>query len=184
MLNFPQNEIIEKGSDTFIEIHKITAETLPKINKLNTSVLTDQEKRDLLAEIMGTRLDETTEISLPFRSDFGRNIQIGKEVFINTDVMFTDLGGIKIEDNVLIGPRANLISVNHPSDIGKRRGLILKSVHIKKNAWIGAGAIILPGVTVGENSIVAAGSVVTKNVPANVIIAGNPARIIKEIGDK
>lgn len=183
MINFPQDTVIEKGSDFYRKIHEITKETLPLINKLNTSTISDEEKRDLLEEILGEKIDETTEISLPFRLDFGRNIKIGREVFINTDVLFTDLGGIIIEDKVLIGPRANIITVNHPSDIEKRRGLILKSVRIKKNSWIGAGASIMPGVTVGENSIVAAGSVVTKDVPDNVVVAGVPAKIIKKIED-
>jgi acetyltransferase-like isoleucine patch superfamily enzyme len=90
------------------------------------------------------------------------------------------LGGINIEDNVLIGPKVNLITENHPTDPTQRKSLILQPIHIKNNAWIGAGATILPGVTIGENSIVAAGAVVNKDVPANTIVGGVPAKIIKE----
>ena len=95
--------------------------------------------------------------------------------------MFTDLGGITLEDNVLIAPRVNILTVNHPESPAERRGVILAPVTVKKNAWIGAGATILPGVTVGENAIVAAGAVVSKDVPANTIVGGIPAKVLKTI---
>ncbi len=94
---------------------------------------------------------------------------------------FTDPGGITLEEGVLIGPRATIISVNHPLAPAERRGLILKPVRIRKNAWIGAGATILPGVTVGENAIVAAGAVVSKDVPPNTAVGGVPAKILKTL---
>lgn len=92
-----------------------------------------------------------------------------------------DLGGIFIEDHVLIGPMSRIITVNHLVDPSQRRGLEVQAVRIKKNAWIGANVTVLPGVTIGENSIVAADSTVTKDVPANVIVAGTPAKVIKLI---
>ena len=95
--------------------------------------------------------------------------------------MMVDLGGITIEDDVLIGPGVYLISVNHQLDPHHRKELELKPVLIKKNAWIGAKATILPGVTVGENAVVVAGAVVTKDVPANTVVAGMPAKVIKKI---
>ena len=95
--------------------------------------------------------------------------------------MMVDLGGITIEDDVLIGPGVYLISVNHQLDPHHLKELELKPVLIKKNAWIGAKATILPGVTVGENAVVAAGAVVTKDVPANTVVAGMPAKVIKKI---
>jgi acetyltransferase-like isoleucine patch superfamily enzyme len=91
------------------------------------------------------------------------------------------LGGITVEDDVLIGPKVNIITENHPLDPSDRRALICKRVLIKRNAWIGAGATILPGITIGENSVVAAGSVVTKDVPDNVVVGGVPANIIKPL---
>ena len=91
------------------------------------------------------------------------------------------MGGITIEDNVLIGPKVNLITENHPLDPTDRRALICKPIVIKRNAWIGAAATILPGVTIGENAVVAAGAVVSKDVPANTIVGGVPAKIIKTI---
>ncbi len=93
------------------------------------------------------------------------------------------MGGITLEDEVLIGPRVNLITENHPLDPGDRRALVTKPIVIKRNAWIGAGATILPGVTIGENAVVAAGAVVSKDVPDDVIVTGIPARILKTIND-
>lgn len=95
--------------------------------------------------------------------------------------MFIDLGGIELEDNVLIGPEVKILSVNHPLDPKNRRGVILKSVKIRRNAWIGAGVTVCPGVTIGENSVIGAGSVVTKDVPSNTVYAGVPAKFIKNI---
>ena len=95
--------------------------------------------------------------------------------------MFVDLGGIVIEDHVLIGPMCRIITVNHFVEPKKRRGISVSSVKIEENAWLGANVTVLPGVIVGKNSIVAADSTVTKDVPENVIVAGTPAKIVKEI---
>ena len=107
--------------------------------------------------------------------------KIGKNVFINFDCVFLDLGGITIEDNVLLAPKVSLLTESHPLDPAQRQSLIPKPILIKKNAWIGPSATILPGVTIGENAVVAAGSVVTKDVPDNVVVAGIPATFIKKI---
>lgn len=165
----------------FQEIHKIVAENRPKIQALNTGCNSLEQIQAILSDIIGEKVDPTLSINLPFYTDFGKHISIGKNVFINMGVMLTDLGGIVLEDNVLLGPQVKILSVNHPIDSELRRGLILKPVIIKNNAWIGAGATILPGVTVGENAIVGANATVTKDVPANVIVAGTPAQVIKTI---
>ena len=147
---------------------------------LNTS--TDVEQiRTLLSEIIGSKIDKSTTIFIPFHTNFGRHIRIGKNVFINHACTFLDLGGITIEDDVQIGPKVNIITENHPVDPSQRKMLDLKSVLVKRNAWVGAAATILPGVTIGENAIVAAGAVVHKDVAANTIVGGIPARIIKSI---
>jgi acetyltransferase-like isoleucine patch superfamily enzyme len=117
---------------------------------------------------------------VPFHTNFGKHTTIGKNVFINHGCSFLDLGGITIEDEVLIGPKVSLITENHPVDPTNRKSLDLAKIVIKKNAWIGAGAIILPGVTVGENAIVAAGAVVNKDVADNTIVGGVPAIFIKK----
>jgi acetyltransferase-like isoleucine patch superfamily enzyme len=148
--------------------------------KLNASGKVE-EIRAILSEILGQSIDSSTTVLAPFSTNFGKHTTIGKNVFINHGCSFLDLGGITIEDDVLIGPQVKLVTENHPVDPSNRKSLDLKSIHIGKNVWLGAGAIILPGVTVGENSIVAAGAVVTKDVPSNTIVGGVPARVIKKI---
>lgn len=120
-------------------------------------------------------------IFTPIYINFGKHISIGKNVFINFDCTFLALGGITIEDDVLIGPKVSLITESHPLNPRDRKGLMAKPIHIKKNAWIGANATILPGVTIGENAVVAAGAVASKNVPDNTIVGGIPAKFIKNV---
>lgn len=147
---------------------------------LNASTTID-EMRERLSEIIESKIDISTTVFVPFHTNFGKHIKLGKNVFINHACTFLDLGGITIEDDVQIGPKVSLITENHPVDPSKRKHLDLKSIFIKRNAWIGAGATILPGVTVGENSIVAAGAVVNKDVPDNTIVGGVPAKTIRAI---
>lgn len=137
--------------------------------------------RHILSQITGIDIDETTVVFTPLYINYGKNTRIGKNVFINFDCVFLDLGGITIDDNVLIAPKVNLLSEGHPVAPAERQSLVPGKIHIKKNAWIGANATILPGVTIGENSIVAAGAVVSKDVPDNTIVGGIPATIIKSI---
>jgi acetyltransferase-like isoleucine patch superfamily enzyme len=139
------------------------------------------EIRNLLSQITGSEIDESVDVFTPLYINYGKHTKIGKNVFINFDCIFLDLGGITIDDGVLIAPKVCLLSEGHPIELENRHALVPKSIHIKKNAWIGAGATILQGVTIGENSVVAAGSVVSKDVPDNVIVGGTPAKIIKEI---
>lgn len=154
--------------------------TIELSSKLNASTNVD-EVRNILSEIIGEKIDESTTVFPPFHTNIGKSIQLGKNVFINHACSFLDLGGIIIEDDVMIGPRVNILSENHPVDISKRKTLVPGKVVIKRNAWIGAGATILPGITVGENSVVAAGAVVTKDVPENTVVAGVPAKAVKEL---
>ena len=120
------------------------------LQKLNNSVPSQEQIRQVLTSVTGHPIDDSVEIRLPIRSDYGANLKIGKNVFINSGVMLTDLGGISLADDVLVGPNVT----------------------------------ILPGVTVGKNAIVAAGAVVTKDVPANTIVAGIPARVIKQLDEE
>ena len=152
------------------------------LQQLNSRPASQREIRHILNDVTGQKIDDSVEIRLPIRSDYGANLKIGKQVFINSGAMFTDLGGIELEDKVLVGPNVTIISVNHPLYPEKCHGVELKAVLIKENAWLGANATILPGVTVGENAVVAAGAVVSKDVPANTVIAGVPAKVIKKIG--
>lgn len=145
------------------------------------STANPNEVRNLLSQITGSEIDESVAIFTPLYINYGKHTKIGKNVFINFDCVFLDLGGITIEDGVLIAPKVSLLSEGHGISSDQRHSLIPKPIHIKKNAWIGAGATILQGVTIGENSVVAAGSVVSKDVPDNVVVGGIPAKIIKEI---
>ncbi|WP_018615951.1 DapH/DapD/GlmU-related protein [Segetibacter koreensis] len=139
------------------------------------------EIRDLLSQITGSKIDESVAVFTPLYINYGKHTKIGKNVFINFDCVFLDLGGIIIEDNVLIAPKVSLLSEGHPISPNERQSLVPGRIHIKKNTWIGAGATLLPGVTIGENAVVAAGAVVSKDVPANSIVGGVPAKIIKSI---
>ncbi|MFA7617234.1 MAG: sugar O-acetyltransferase [Weeksellaceae bacterium] len=140
-----------------------------------------KEIRELLSQITATDIDESVDVFTPLYINYGKHTKIGKNVFINFDCTFLDLGGITIEDNVLIAPKVNILSEGHPVGPENRQALLVGHIHIKKNAWIGANATILPGVTIGENAIIASGAVVSKDVPDNVIVGGIPAKIIKTI---
>lgn len=151
------------------------------VQELNTGAYSKKRINRYVSEITGEQLDPTVSIKLPFCTDFGGNIHFGKHIILNRGVMLTDTGGIYIDDYVAIGPHASIITVNHLTDPDKRTILDVQPVHLKKNSWIGANAIVLPGVTIGENSIVGAGSIVTKDVPDNVVVVGSPAKVIKTL---
>ena len=146
---------------------------------LNTPEYAQLEERIQQNQLLVQELN--TEIRLPFYTDCGVRIHLGKRVFINSNCMFTDLGTITLEDDALIGPNVTLATVNHRRNPAERRHLDLAPIVIKRRAWVGANATITPGVTIGENAIVAAGAVVTKDVAANTIIGGIPARVIGRI---
>ena len=140
-----------------------------------------EEIMNLLRKITGFDVDATSMVFPPFQVNYGKNTRIGKNVFINFDCTFLDLGGITIDDHVMLGPKVSLLSEGHPISVNDRQSLTTGSIHIKKNAWIGANATILQGVTIGENAVVAAGSVVSKDVAANTVVGGIPAKVIKSI---
>lgn len=173
-------EPIRLNDPEYYKINEIVSRTIKLSQQLNASDNIDAV-RELLSEIIGIKIEESTTIFPPFYTNFGKFISIGKNVFINHACSFLDMGGITIEDEVLIGPKVNLITENHPIDTKDRRALITKPILIKKRVWIGAGTTILPGVTIGENSIIAAGAVVSKDVPDNVIVGGIPAKMIRNI---
>lgn len=149
------------------------------LNQMNKSS-NQEEIEQILSIILDTKVQDVT-VFTPLYINYGKHISIGKNVFINFDCTLLALGGITIEDDVLIGPKVSLITESHPLDPEQRKGLIGKPIHIKKNAWIGANATILPGVTIGENAVVAAGAVVSKDVPDNTIVGGIPAKFIKNV---
>ena len=177
-------ELISIHDPDYPKIYRLIKEAQRIIAEINTSYHTEDEIRRLFSELTGTAIDETTVICQPFYTDFGKNICLGKDVFINTACTFIDRGGIILEDHVLLGPNVNLITTNHSYNPSDRRSTISKPIRVCESAWIGACAIILPGVTIGKNAIVAAGSVVTKDVPADTVVGGNPAKFIKYISEE
>ena len=173
-------ELFRLDDPEYPKVLDVVNRTIRLSAELNASADVKQVRRKL-SEITCSEIDESTTIFAPFYTNFGRFIAIGKNVFINHACSFLDMGGITIEDDVLIGPKVNLITENHPLDPGNRKSLIATAILIKRNAWIGAAATVLPGVTIGENAVVAAGAVVNKDVPANTVVAGVPAKIVRRI---
>ena len=145
--------------------------------KLNHAMPFTDEYNALLKELFGNNLGEDSFVAAPINGSCISSMKIGKHVFINSNLLAMARGGITIEDEVQIAANVQLISNNH--DAYDRQVLTCKPVRIKKGAWIGAGASILPGVCVGKHAIVGAGSVVTKDVPDYAVAVGNPAKVIK-----
>lgn len=156
------------------EAQKLTSE-------LNNNYHEFDKRREIFSELINQELDEQFRVFTPFYTDFGKNIHLGKNVFINADCKFQDQGGIYIGDDTLIGHNVVLATLNHEEDPEKRGNLIAAPIKIGNKVWIGSNATILPGVTVGDGAIIAAGAVVTKDVEAKSIVAGVPAKFIRKV---
>jgi acetyltransferase-like isoleucine patch superfamily enzyme len=152
---------------------------------LNRLTFNDTDEiRALFSELIGRKVDESFLLIPPFYTAGGNEIRVGRNVFVNQNCTFYDLGGLDIGDDVMIGPNVSIITTGHPLEPSQRRAVTIgKPIAIERNVWIAAGATVIGGVTIGENSVVAAGSVVTKDVPPNALVGGNPARVIRLIGD-
>lgn len=159
-------------------------ETRRLVAELNGPYHTLEENRALLARIWGQELDASVRVFPPFYTAYGKKTRVGRDVFINFGCTFLDQGGITLEDGVFIGPGVKIATEYHPEEPELRQTLRVKPVTLRRNVWVGAGAIILPGVTVGENAIIAAGAVVTRDVPPDSIAAGVPATIKRKIAGK
>lgn len=174
-------ETVPMNDPEYSKIFEVASRTMKLSVELNRSANINLI-RQLLGEITGILLDDSSTVLAPFHINLGIFTRIGKNTFINHDCTFLDIGGITIEDDVLIGTKVSLITESHPLNPSERKALLVKPIVVKRNAWIGAGATILPGVTVGENAVVAAGAVVNKDVPNNTVVGGVPAKVIKTIG--
>ena len=152
---------------------------------LNRLTFNDADQiRALFSELIGKKVDESFVLIPPFYTAGGQEIRLGHHVFVNQNCTFYDLGGLDIADDVMIGPNVSLITAGHPIEPSQRHAATVGNpIMIQRNVWIAAGATIIGGVTVGENSVVAAGSVVTRDVPPNTLVGGNPARAIRSIAE-
>ncbi len=172
---------VQGGSEAHLFMHNVSQEALKITAEINGSYHEPMELRSLFSKLIGKPVDETFVLFPPFYTDCGKNITIGKNVFINMGCKFQDQGGIFIDDNALIGHNVVMATLNHAISPKDRSTMLPSPIHIGKNVWIGSNATILSGVTIGDGAIVAAGAVVTKNVPENTIVGGVPAKIIRTI---
>lgn len=174
---------VEGGSDVHLKMHDVSKAAMKVTAQINTGYHEPETLRCLFSELIGKPVDETFTLFPPFYTDCGKNITVGKNVFINMGCKFQDQGGIYIGDGTLIGHNVVLATLNHAKSPKHRSSMIPAAIHIGENVWIGSNATILPGVAIGNGAIIAAGAVVSKDVPANTIAAGVPAKIIRKIDE-
>ena len=149
--------------------------------KLNNQYHTPDKIIEIMSELTGKSVDKTFRLFPPFYTDFGKNITIGKNVFINSGCHFQDQGGIEIGDGTLIGHNVVLATINHDLSPSMKRKNHYAPIKIGNNVWIGSNATILQGVTIGEWAVIAAGAVVTKDVEPYTVVGGVPAKFIKKV---
>lgn len=159
-------------------------DTMKTADELNDGHHTPDEVRRILGKIIGQEVDESVTLLPPFYVDYGKHIEIGKGCFIQQCCTFFGRGGITLGENVLVGPKVNIITINHDPDPENRSATYGRPVVIGDNVWIGINSTILPCVSIGCGAIIGANSVVTKDVPPMTVVAGNPARIIKTLKNK
>lgn len=176
MTNNEKEEYQKYANDLYQEAIRISM-------KLNTQYHTPDQIIEIMSELTGKKIDNTFRLFPPFYTDFGKNITIGKHVFINSGCHFQDQGSITIKDGVFIGHNVVIATINHDLQPSKQRKNHYAPVVVENNVWIGSNATILPGVTIGEWSVVAAGAVVTKDVPPMCVVGGVPAKVIKKVDD-
>lgn len=174
---------VEAGSEIHLYMCELSQQAIKLTTQLNNSYHSHKEIIEIMKKITGRQVDESFCIFPPFYTDCGKNLKLGKNVFINAGCHVQDQGGITIDDNALIGHNVVLATLDHNLSPSKRGNVIPKPIHIGKNVWIGANATICSGVTIGDGAVVAAGAVVTKDVEANTVVGGVPAKFIKKVED-
>ena len=168
------------GSEASLKMNDLAQKAMKITYFINNKYNTPTDVRKWMSILIGQELDEGFGLFPPFYTDCGRNIHLEKNVFINSGCHFQDQGGIFIGEGTFIGHNVILATLNHDMNPYTRADIHPKPIHIGKRVWIGSGAIVLPGVTIGDNSVIGAGSVVTKDVPADCVYGGNPAKFIKK----
>lgn len=174
-------ETISGGSPLHEVMHRTSQDALRVTAELNGSYQEPRRVRELLSELTGGPVAESVAVFPPLYSDFGKNLRLGERVFINSGCRFQDQGGVTIGDDCLIGHNAVFASLNHAMDPARRADMIPAPIVVGRNVWIGSNSTILSGVTIGQNAVVAAASVVTKDVPANSVVVGSPARVVRTL---
>jgi len=174
--------LIEGGSEHHRFMHDAAQDALRLGAELNTGYRTADEIRTLMSRLTGRPVHESVTVFPPFYSEFGKNLVLGRDVFINLGCRFQDTGGITIGDGALIGHGSTLTTLNHSVDPERRADMTPAPIVIGRKVWLGAAVTVVPGVTIGDGAIVGAGAVVTRDVPANAIVAGVPARLIRATG--
>lgn len=176
---FREGAVKKEGYDTYANL--LFQEAIRIGMELNNQYHTPEELREIMERLTGKKIDETFRLFPPFYTDFGKNITIGRDVFINSGCHFQDQGGIVIGDGSLIGHNVVLATINHDLDPRNNRKNHYAPIIIGNHVWISANATVLAGVTIGDWAVVGAGAVVTKDVPPKTVVAGVPARVIKTI---
>ena len=174
--------LIEGGSAAHRFMHGAAQDAFRVTARLNSEYRTPEEVTALLSELTGKDVDPSVAVFPPFYSEFGKNLTFGKDVFINIGCRFQDTGGITIGDGSLLGHGCTITTLDHSQDPERRADMLPAPVVIGRKVWFGANVTVVPGVTIGDGAVVGAGAVVTKDVPANTIVAGVPARVIRETG--
>lgn len=177
------NSEVIANSDTHKYMHRLAQEALQITSIINNGYHTPEKITELFEKLIGKKVGKNFGMFPPFYTDCGKNITIGDNVFLNSGCKMQDQGGITIGDGTLVGHNVVFATINHDENPDKRANMHPSPIHIGKNVWIGANATILPGVSIGDGAIIAAGAVVTKYVPACVVVGGIPAKIIKRIDD-
>lgn len=172
---------VTAGSPVHMVMHRLSQEAIRITFELNGTFHTHDEIVALMSKLTGRKVDDSFCLFPPFNTDCGRNLRLGKRVFINSGCKFQDQGGITIGDDVLIGHNVVIATLNHSMDPEHRGDIVPLPVRIGNKVWIGANATILPGVTIGDGAVIAAGAVVTKDVAARTVAGGVPAKILKTI---
>lgn len=174
-------EMVEPTSEMFGMFHHLAQEALKITMELNNQYHAPDALRALFSRLIGRQVDPSFCLFPPFYTDCGKNIRVGKNVFINACCRFQDQAGIVIDDGTFIGHNVTIATINHDLHPANRAAMYPKPVRIGKGVWIGSDSTILPGVVIGDGAVVGAGSVVTRDVATDTVVAGNPARMIKRI---
>ena len=174
--------VVEGGSAAHEFMHAASQEAMRTLAELNGAYRSPDEVRALLSRLTGRTVADSVTVFPPFYCEFGKNLTLGEGVFINMGCRFQDTGSITIGEGTLIGHGTTLTTLNHSIDPDRRADMEPAPVTIGRHVWLGAGVTVVPGVTIGDGAVIGAGAVVTKDVRADTIAAGVPAKVIRSTG--